>query len=288
MKIDRCSPVGGGATALGFAVLLKHYSRYGRFPRGRSEIRDEVVAFVARQLGVAAGDLGFYEWAGSTIEYHRAQIRDHLGYRVATLADQEKLTGWLSEAVTHAERRPDRVREELLAEFRRLRIEPPTAGRVLRMVRSALRTAEQNWASRIASRLNTSAAGRLLRVIAVDEDDDHDSVNEESASLLALIKGSPGNVSLESMMTEIDKLQAVRALDLPADLFSDVAAQVLDGWRARAMVEAPSHLRRPSPPASTGSGVKGRRRSRRTRRTSVPTTRTSSPSGTPATAGAGS
>ncbi len=68
MKIDRCSPVGGGATALGFAVLLKHYSRYGRFPRGRSEIPDEVVAFVARQLGVAAGDLGFYEWAGSTID----------------------------------------------------------------------------------------------------------------------------------------------------------------------------------------------------------------------------
>jgi Domain of unknown function (DUF4158) len=78
-----------GATALGFAVLLKHYTRHGRFLRGRSEVQDETVAFVARQLGVAAGDLWFYEWAGSTIEYHRAQIRDHLGYRIATLADQE-------------------------------------------------------------------------------------------------------------------------------------------------------------------------------------------------------
>jgi len=93
-----------GATALGFALLLKHYSRYGRFPRGRSEVPDEVIAFVARQLGVAAVDLGFYEWAGSTIEYHRAQVRDHLGYRLATVADQETLTGWLSEAVAQAER----------------------------------------------------------------------------------------------------------------------------------------------------------------------------------------
>jgi TnpA family transposase len=128
-----------GATALGFAVLLKHYTRHGRFPHGRSEVQDEVVAFVARQLDVAAGDLGFYEWAGSTIEYHRAQIRDHLGYRIATLADQEQLTGWLSEAVAKAERRPDRVREELLGEFRRLRIEPYRADtrgreRVTRMV----------------------------------------------------------------------------------------------------------------------------------------------------------
>lgn len=51
-----------GATALGFALLLKHYSRHGRFPRGRSEVADEVIALVARQLGVAAADLGFYEW----------------------------------------------------------------------------------------------------------------------------------------------------------------------------------------------------------------------------------
>jgi len=74
------------ATALGFAVLLKYYSRYGRFPRGCSDVADEVVAFIAGQIGGEASDLGFYEWAGRTIEYHRAQIRDHLGYRVATVA----------------------------------------------------------------------------------------------------------------------------------------------------------------------------------------------------------
>jgi hypothetical protein len=151
-----------GATALGFAVLLKHYSRYGRFPRGRSDVADEVVGFIAGQLGVDASDLGFYEWAGRTIEYHRAQIRAHLGFRVASVADQEELTGWLARAVAHAERRVDRVRDERLVEFRRLRIEPPTPGRVLRMVRSALRAAEQDWTSRITGRLDTSATSRLV------------------------------------------------------------------------------------------------------------------------------
>jgi len=232
-----------GATALGFAVLLKHYSRHGRFPRGRSEVSDEVIAFIAGQLGVDASDLGFYEWAGRTIEYHRAQIRDHLGYRVATVADQDELTGWLSEAVAHAERRFDRVREELLAEFRRLRIEAPTAGRVLRMVRSALRTAEQNWASRIAGRLDPSVTSRLLDLIAVG-DEDTDVVDDEPGSLLALIKASAGNVSLESMMTEIGKIQAVRVLGLPAGLFVDVAPKILDDWRARAAVDATAPPRR--------------------------------------------
>jgi hypothetical protein len=104
----------------------------------------------------------------------------------------------------------------------------------------ALRTKEQAWASRISARLDPSATGRLLDLVATSDADD-DGADE---SLLGLIKSSPGNVSLESMMTEIGKLQAVRALALPAGLFADVAPSVLDGCRARAAVEAPSHLRR--------------------------------------------
>jgi hypothetical protein len=41
-----------------------------RFPRGRGELASEAVAFVARQVGVPASDLGFYEWSGRTFEYH--------------------------------------------------------------------------------------------------------------------------------------------------------------------------------------------------------------------------
>jgi len=90
-----------GATRLGFALLLKFYTRSGRFPRGRSELPQEAVDFVARQMQVAAGDLHFYEWSGtgSTIEYHRAQIRQHLGYRECGVADAERLTAWLAEHV---------------------------------------------------------------------------------------------------------------------------------------------------------------------------------------------
>ncbi len=69
-------------------------------------------------MQVPVGDLGFYEWSGSTVEYHRAQIRQHLGYRECGVADAERLTAWLAEQVTLAERSPERVREELLARCR--------------------------------------------------------------------------------------------------------------------------------------------------------------------------
>jgi len=128
--------------------LLKFYTRHGRFSAGRSEFPDEVVAFVARQVRVPAADLGFYEWAGSTIEYHRNQIREHLGFRVCSVADADKLTGWLTGHVAHAERNPDRVREELVRRCREEQIEPPAAGRITRMVRSALHNAKRRGSAR--------------------------------------------------------------------------------------------------------------------------------------------
>ncbi|WP_078628737.1 hypothetical protein [Streptomyces sp. NRRL F-2664] len=50
-------------------------------------------------------------------------------------------------------------------------------------------------------------------------------------------------MSLETVLTEIDKLLAVRPIGLPMDLFADVAPKVVTSWRARAAVESPSHLR---------------------------------------------
>ncbi|TDC43019.1 DUF4158 domain-containing protein [Micromonospora sp. KC213] len=128
---------------MGFALLLKFYTRAGRFPRGRGELPDEAVEFVARQVGVDPNELGLYAWAGRTIEYHRAQIRGHLGFRECSVADADKLTGWLAASVCEAERRLELVRDELLVRCRAERIEPPAAGRIDRIVRSALHQAEQ-------------------------------------------------------------------------------------------------------------------------------------------------
>lgn len=238
--------------------MLKFYTRHGRFPRGRSELADEVVEHVAKQVQVPASEFGFYEWSGSTIEYHRGQIRTHLGFRVCSTADADKVTVWLAENVAHAERRPERVREELLKHLRQERIEPPTMGRISRIAASALHSAEVTWSVRIASQLSAETTRRIYALVGIDEEseDQNDEDGEETApgeaaededggssGLLALIKSAPGNVSLESMMTEIRKLEAVRSIGLPPGLFADVAPKVLAAWRTRAAVEAPSHMR---------------------------------------------
>jgi TnpA family transposase len=230
-----------GATKLGFALLLRYYTERGRFPRGRSEIPDAAVDYMARQVEVDPTEIAFYEWTGRTSKFHRAQIRQALGVRECTVTDADVLIGWLIEHVAQVERSAERVREHLLAECRRRRLEPPTTGRIDRIVRSALSRGEDVLFARVASRLAEPQRQRLLALIEPDGDEDGEL--EDGGAVLASIRSDPGNVSLNTMLTEIAKLEAARAVGLGADVFAGVAPKIVSGWRARAAVEAPSHLR---------------------------------------------
>ena len=233
-----------GATRLGFALLLKFYTRHGRFPSGVSELPDGVVEFVARQLRAVPSDLASYEWRGRTVERHRAQIRERLGFRECTVADADQLTAWLADNVTERERRPDRVREELLARCHLERIEPPSEGRADRVVRSALRIGEEAVSAQVAGRLDRESKLRIAALLAVD--DVEDAVDDQPADdwlALGRLKAAAGSVSLETMLVEIAKLLGVRAVGIGPHVFKDVSPSVVAGWRARAAVESPSHLR---------------------------------------------
>lgn len=230
-----------GATRLGFALLLRFYTERGRFPRGRGEIPDAAVEYVARQVGVPATDIAFYEWSGRTIEFHRAQIRKALGFRECSVADGDAAVEWLVANVTQVQRSAEAVRDRLLAWCRAERIEPPSAGRVERMVRSALSRGEELLFARVASRLGEPVKAKLLALVAETVDGDPDDA--EGPMILASIRTDAGNVSLNTMLTEIAKLEAVRAIGVPGDVFADIAPKIVTAWRGRAAVEAPSHLR---------------------------------------------
>ena len=81
-----------------------------------------------------------------------------------------------------------------------------------------------------------------MDLIAVDGEAEELEVDTGPARLVS-IRSEPGDVGLNTMLTEIAKLRAVRAVGVPGEVFADVAPKILAGWRARAAVEAPSHLR---------------------------------------------
>lgn len=81
--IERWTPVGDepglltgrtGPAKLGLALWLKFFAVEGRFPSGRSELPDEAVAWIARQVKVPAPDIGLFDWEGRTAERLRSLV----------------------------------------------------------------------------------------------------------------------------------------------------------------------------------------------------------------------
>ena len=223
-----------GASRLGFALALKFFDIEGRFPRHAGELPRPAVSYMASQVSVATHTLADYDWAGRTNRYHRAQIRRAFGFREATVGDEDKLATWLAVEVCPVELSLERQREALLARCRAQRIEPPSPGRVERIIASAQESCERQLTGRIVERLSEPSIARLEALVALDG---------EGAGLLAELKSDPGRLGLPTLLRELDKLERARGVGLRPDLFGDVSDKVVAAWRARAARSYPSDLR---------------------------------------------
>jgi hypothetical protein len=231
-----------GTTRLGFAVLLKMFQAEGRFPSRSQEVPVAAVEAIARQIGVPAAAWHSYDWRSRAIAYHRAQIRNALGFREATLDDAAALADWLESQVSALEHRSDRLLVAARERCRSLGIEPPSPDRLDRLVRSVVRRHEETLYAAVLTRLPAETAvglDALLKAPAADAR----SGEVGRAPLLALRAGS-GQASLQSVGEEADKLARIRALALPADLFAEVPSKVLLAYRRRVAAEELHELRR--------------------------------------------
>ncbi|WP_242613926.1 DUF4158 domain-containing protein [Actinomadura roseirufa] len=223
-----------GATRLGFSLLLKFFEMEGRFPDLLEEVPQAAVEYVAGLVKVPAEDFTKYALVGRTAEYHRKQIREALKFRPATLEDEEQLTAWLAAEVCPVELVEGRQREALLVECRARKIEPPGRTRIEKVLVASRNRWEKVFCTRTIERLGDAGTTRLLTLVAED--------NEDGAALLALLKRDPGAVGLDSLLTEITKLNDVRKLGLPDGLFADCSEKLLAAWRSRGDQDVPVGL----------------------------------------------
>ncbi len=226
-----------GATRLGFALLLKFFELEARFPRHAGEVPLAAVQYLAEQVKVDPALFSAYAWSGRTIEYHRAQIRAALGFRESRREDEDRLAAWLADEVCPVELSEERLRDAVLARCRAERIEP--AGRLDRILGAAQAAFERRFTATIAGRIAQPAAERLEQLLGEETSDDASG----GGSFLTDLKADPGQVGLETMLKEIEKLARVRALGLPPALFGDASEKVVAAWRARAATLYPSDFR---------------------------------------------
>lgn len=239
-----------GATRLGFAVTLRFFAREGRFPVPE-EIGEDAVEHVAAQVDAPVGEYRAYDPWGRTAEYHRAQIREAFGFRQATVDDAQELAEWLLEEVAPREYDAERLMEAAYARLHALKVEPPTSGRIERVVRSALRSYDERFCETTLGRLSDNAVAEMDALLS-GTDMAKDEASSDLAGLdeptLTRLRSDPGRAGVEGARAELSKLSRLRELGLPGDLFRDTAPKVVRAYRRRAASESPSSLRA-HPPA---------------------------------------
>ncbi len=184
-----------------------------------------------------------YDHHGRTVEYHRAQVRQSFSFRQATVEDAEGLAEWLLEQVTSREYDAERLMEAAYARLRILKVEPPTPGRIERVVRSALRSYDGRFCETTLERLSGSTLAEmdvLLSEPDTVEDWNGGYVEGREEPTLARLRSDPGRAGVEGVRAELSKLSRLRELGLPEDLFQDTAPRVVRAYRRRAASGSPS------------------------------------------------
>jgi hypothetical protein len=184
-----------------------------------------------------------------TAERHRAEIRAYPGFHEATVADAEMLTAWLSDRAASMGGVPEHLAVLLDERCRELLIEPPSTDRSERIVRAAIHAHDERFCPTILARLTPITRARLEALLrpAGSKEEEVSAINEApgtAPALLRQLRGDPGQPSLASVQEQLEKLEIIRQLDLPADLFSHALPHELERYRQRVAVEAPYELRR--------------------------------------------
>jgi TnpA family transposase len=232
---------------LGVAASLKFFQLEGYFPSSGRDIPSAALDYMATQLDVEPNAISDYDWQGRTGKRYRGHLRTALGVRTAAAEDFKAVESWLREEVMPWDHNLRHLQDAVHEWYRSRLIEPPTAARIERLVRSAVRTHEAEIFDGTAAKLFPStrkAMDALIDSSLPSDDPDADEGADWHSTPFSVLKTDPGRVSLKSVLRELEKLRQIETLELPDNLFAEIQPKILRQYRLRAAAEPPREVRR--------------------------------------------
>ena len=147
---------------IAYALLLKYFQREGKFPQRKQDTPRVIVEHIAQQFHLETTVFDSYRWEKGTIDRHRSQIRKFLGVRIGTVADANAVLVWLrAQGQLLEEHNFDRLKVVVYDRYKELKVEPPEPKRVERLVRSAVRSADEHLYNKILEKLTPEMQEKL-------------------------------------------------------------------------------------------------------------------------------
>lgn len=236
-----------GGNQIGFALLLKHFQLFARFPDEESSIPTVVISYIASQINIPENLYSDYDWQGRSASSYRVEIRRLFNFRVATVQDSAQISDWLIQEILPKEQKFESLQAIVYQRFRDLQIEPITPLQFERLIRRAIHQYENHFCTQTISQLTPDIIKQIDILLTTEETENAEMEKAHTGKLktsdLAFLKTDPGPVGLGSFLTEIEKLKRIQAVGLPPELFTCVSSKLVKTYRQRAATETPYHLR---------------------------------------------
>ncbi|MEQ9468169.1 MAG: Tn3 family transposase [Ekhidna sp.] len=224
---------------LSFLVLLKFFQLEARFPRDKDEIPNTVLNYIANQLKIDEQEFKKYDLAGRTCIRHRNIIRNFFSFSEYSTKVDEKIYQNLSDFGEWYN--VDKLNIEFLEEYRKLKTEPPVTNQLERLIKAYINRKEQELFKYIDDSIPDTTKEHIDYLLKTLEENEYSDNGKEVT--LNELKSDPGRIGLESIFKEIDKLEIIRSIGVPSEIFSSVKQDILQKYKLRVASELISELR---------------------------------------------
>lgn len=226
---------------LAFAILLKFYEREGRPLLNSDSIPLDLLTSLPMQLDCDIEDCEGFDWEGSTAKRFRQKVRGFLGYRKARLSDVQGLTNYLIKRICDDGLTLSQCRMETDIYFKTQKLEPFKSDVTDTRVKRAYHHFEKRFFEATLTALSSHSKTTLDQLI--DSDDDLPVTQKSEILYLRHIKQETKGSRKNNVEFEIKKLQCLRNLQLPQDLFQGFSPKLIKKYFLRVNSESPSHIK---------------------------------------------
>lgn len=199
----------GAHNELGFAIQLAYLRFTGQPMSANTEPPPQLVSFMARQLRLKATAWADYALRDETRREHAVELQAAFGYETFTVATYRRVRGWLTElalqthkAVSLAEQLVERLRDE--------RILLPTTDALDRICSEAVTRGTRLLHTKLVGPLSENCRNRLDRLLLP-----RDSTRTVT---LTWLQHPPGEAKAKNILSHLDRLNRIRAVELPPSL----------------------------------------------------------------------
>jgi hypothetical protein len=220
-----------GWTRLGLVAQLAFYRLYARFPAHRREFAPAVVEHLAEQIDVLPSTLDGYDCDDRTGRRHREKILEYLGVAPFDLVAEAEFRSWLMTEALPNEPNADALNEWTTRWLLESKIDRPGEYGFDRIVRSSRYAHDESVFTQVLERLDSATRRRIDDLLADDPGFER-------------LRADPGRVGLESLLEEVEKLNRLRELALPAGILRPFHPELVKRFRRRAATESAWELAR--------------------------------------------